>query len=51
MQQRYGVNATPSLIVNGKYLITPRTAGGFDGMLAVAEALIEREHTLLAAER
>ena len=51
MQHRYRVNATPALIVNGKYLITPRTAGGFDGMLAVAQALIEREHTLVAAEQ
>lgn len=37
------VSGTPSLIVNGKYLITVRGAGGHQNMLAVADYLIESE--------
>ena len=44
MQQRYGVRGTPSVIVNGKYRVTGRLAGGYDNVIAVVAALVEREY-------
>ena len=44
MQQRYGVTGTPSVIVNGKYRITGRLAGGYDNVIAVVMALVDKEH-------
>ena len=43
MQQRYGVTGTPSVIVNGKYRVTGRLAGGHDNVIQVVMALVERE--------
>ncbi len=43
MQGRYGVSGTPSLIVNGKYRISPGAAGGFENMIKIAEGLIALE--------
>jgi len=37
------VTGTPSLIVNGKYLITVRGAGSHGNMLEIADYLIEKE--------
>lgn len=45
--QRSGVSASPSLVVNGKYLIT--TQKGFEDMLRVADHLIARERAAMAA--
>lgn len=39
----YGVQGTPELIINGKYRISTRTAGGQSEMLAVADYLIDKE--------
>ena len=39
----YRVQGTPEVIVNGKYRVSTRQAGGFEGMLAVADFLIEKE--------
>lgn len=50
MPRRWGVQGTPSVIVNGRYLISGRTAGGYDEMIKVIEALVEREHKLLSAQ-
>jgi thiol:disulfide interchange protein DsbA len=44
MQGRYGVRGTPSVIVNGKYRVSARLAGGYEQMAQVAAALAEREH-------
>ena len=44
MQQRYGVTGTPSVIVNGKYRVTGRLAGGYDNVIAVVMALVDKEH-------
>lgn len=41
------VSGTPSLIVNGRYLITVRGAGGHGNMLEVADFLIEKERERL----
>jgi len=38
-----GVQGTPSLVVNGKYLVTGRTAGGNEKMFDVAVWLIRRD--------
>lgn len=41
---RYGVDGTPSLIVNGKYrVVAPRGDGSFTKMLQITDWLIERE--------
>jgi thiol:disulfide interchange protein DsbA len=40
--RRYGVNRTPSLVLGGKYLISPSTAGGYENMLDVVEGLIKQ---------
>ena len=44
MQQRYGISATPSVVVNGKYRVTGRLAGRMEDMITVVMALVEREH-------
>jgi len=44
MQQRYGIRGTPSVVVNGKYRVTGRLAGGQDNMLQVVMALVDREY-------
>lgn len=40
---RYGISATPSMVVNGKYRMDPGMTGGFGGMLKVVDQLIEKE--------
>jgi len=40
---KWGVRSTPSLVINGKYRVSPRAGGGFDEMLEVADYLIARE--------
>jgi len=40
---RYGISATPSMVVNGKYRMDPSMTGGFGGMLKVVDHLIEKE--------
>ena len=44
MQKRYGIRGTPSVVVNGKYRVTGRLAGGLENMIAVVRVLVEREH-------
>ncbi|CAA0111404.1 thiol:disulfide interchange protein DsbA/DsbL [Zhongshania aliphaticivorans] len=39
----YGIAGTPELIINGKYRVTGRSAGGRAEMLEVAEELIAKE--------
>lgn len=39
---RYGLKGTPSLVVNGKYLVESG-AGGFQGMIDVVNFLVEQE--------
>ena len=43
MQQRYGITGTPSVVVNGKYRVTGRLAGGYDNVVPVIMALVEKE--------
>ena len=51
MQQRYGVRGTPTVIVNGKYRVSGSLAGSPQNMIAVVEALVEREHAENMASR
>jgi len=40
----YGVQGTPTLVVDGKYLVDAETAGGNDNIYKVINYLIEKEH-------
>lgn len=44
MQRKYGVSATPTVIVNGKYRTSGNIAGGHANVIKVIRALAEREH-------
>ena len=44
MQQRYGIQGTPTVIVNGKYRVSGRLAGNYNNMIAVVLALVDIEH-------
>lgn len=39
----YGVDSTPSIIVNGKYRLTAQSAGGFDKVIPLVKFLIEKD--------
>jgi len=41
--QRYKVDGTPTIIVNGKYRVGPRSAGGYDKIFDVVNTLIAKE--------
>jgi thiol:disulfide interchange protein DsbA len=41
----YKVRGTPEIIINGKYRVSTTKAGGFSGMLSVAEFLIDKERS------
>lgn len=43
LAKSYRATGVPTLIVNGKYRIEGGMAGGFEGMLNIAEFLIEKE--------
>lgn len=49
--QAFQAPGVPALIVNGKYRIDAGDAGGFSGMLAVADFLIAQERAAMAAAR
>jgi thiol:disulfide interchange protein DsbA len=48
-QRSYQISGTPEMIVDGKYRITARMAGGHEGMLAVTDHLIALEREKRAA--
>lgn len=43
MVRRYGVDATPSMVINGKYRVTAAMAGSIPRMFEILDYLIERE--------
>jgi thiol:disulfide interchange protein DsbA len=43
MAARYGVTGTPSVVVNGKYLVSPGKSKSFPRMLQITNALIKQE--------
>lgn len=42
---KYGITGTPSIVVNGKYLVSPSKAKSFERMIAITNALIRMEST------
>ncbi|HEX7238383.1 MAG TPA: thiol:disulfide interchange protein DsbA/DsbL [Gammaproteobacteria bacterium] len=44
LEQRYRVQSTPSVVVNGKYLTVGRMAGSVEAWFAIIEELAAREH-------
>ena len=45
MQRNYGVRATPTVIVNGKYRTSANVAGGHGNVIKAILALAQREHS------
>ena len=45
----YGVHGTPSIVVNGRYLVEVTKAGSLAGMLLVVNQLIDEERAAMAA--
>jgi thiol:disulfide interchange protein DsbA len=43
LTRRYGIDGTPSVVVNGKYRTGPGMTGGFDTLLDVVNYLAEQE--------
>ena len=41
--KRYGVQATPSMVVNGKYITDPGKTQGFQGLIKVVDSLVKQE--------
>jgi thiol:disulfide interchange protein DsbA len=44
MVPKYGVDGTPTIIVNGKYRITGQSAGGYPQLIELTNWLVEKEH-------
>ena len=40
--QGLGITSVPTLVVEGKHFVSPNIAGGFEGMLKVADFLVEQ---------
>lgn len=51
MARRWGVQGTPSVIVNGRYLISGSTAGSYEDLIRVLEVLVEKEHKAMAQRK
>jgi len=47
----YRIESTPSVVVNGKYLVSPSGAGGQPRMLEVIDALVRQEHAAIAKQK
>ena len=43
LTKRYGIDGTPTVIVNGKYRVGPRSAGGYEKIFDVVNMLIAKE--------
>lgn len=50
MGQRYKVTGVPAIIVNGKYLVSASTAGSFENMLKITDALVDKERASTVSE-
>ncbi|MGA9828643.1 MAG: thiol:disulfide interchange protein DsbA/DsbL [Rhodanobacteraceae bacterium] len=44
MVKAYGVRGTPSIVVNGKYLATGQSAGGYPQLIELVDWLVKKEH-------
>lgn len=43
LAERFGINATPSIVVNGRYLSTPPMAGSYEALVEVVDGLVALE--------
>lgn len=48
MVKDYGIDGTPSIVVNGKYRVTGASAGGFDQLIDLVQYLVKKEHDAAA---
>ena len=48
MPKRWGVRGTPSVIVNGRYIVSGRLAGSYEDMIKVLDVLVEREQKAMS---
>lgn len=48
MVPAYGVDGTPTIIVNGKYRLTGASAGGYPKVIELVEWLVKKEHDAAA---
>jgi thiol:disulfide interchange protein DsbA len=44
MVKNYGVRGTPSIVVNGKYVVTGASAGSYDQLIELVDWLVRKEH-------
>ena len=49
MGQRYKITGVPAIIVNGKYMISGSTAGSFENVLKITNALVDKERASTVA--
>lgn len=40
--KQYGISSTPMIVVDGRYVVDARSAGGFEGMLKITDFLVEK---------
>ena len=45
--REYGIRGVPSMVVNGKYLVSAQTAGSQQAMLEVVDYLVSKEKSML----
>jgi protein dithiol oxidoreductase (disulfide-forming) len=50
MGQKYKVTGVPAIIVNGKYMISGSTAGSFENVLKITNALVDKERASTVSE-
>lgn len=48
---KYGVDGTPTLIINGKYRVTGASAGGYPQLVALVDTLVKKEHAAKMATK
>ena len=48
MVRAYGIDGTPSIVVNGKYRVTGASAGGYDQLVDLVQYLVKKEHDAAA---
>lgn len=50
MGQKYKLTGVPAIIVNGKYMISGSSAGSFENMLKITDALVDKERASTVSE-
>ena len=47
---KFGVDGTPTIIINGKYRVTGASAGGYPQLVALVDYLVKKEHAAKSAK-